>query len=91
MDVRPINANLLKAGFEEDGHLSPYIEEYIDACPTLDYAPVVHAMWQTYRAGIYRCSYCDHGYRITKGGPNVMKFAFCPNCGAKMDGWKENV
>ena len=33
---RPIDADLLKGGFEEDGHLSPYIEEYIDACPTIE-------------------------------------------------------
>ena len=32
---RMIDANALKAGFEEDGHLSPYIEEFIDACPTV--------------------------------------------------------
>lgn len=33
---RLIDAELLKAGFEEDGHLSPYIESFIDACPTLE-------------------------------------------------------
>ena len=33
--ARHIDADYLKAGFEEDGHLSPYIEEYIDACPTV--------------------------------------------------------
>ena len=32
--MRLIDANVLKAGFEEDGHLSPYIEEFIDAFPT---------------------------------------------------------
>lgn len=39
MGVRPIDANALKASFEEDGHLSGYIEEYIDSTPTIDYAP----------------------------------------------------
>lgn len=33
---RFIDADLLKAGFEEDGHLSPYIEGFIDACPTVE-------------------------------------------------------
>lgn len=33
--MRPIDADYLKAGFEEDGHLSPYVEQFIDACPTL--------------------------------------------------------
>lgn len=33
--MRLIDADVLKAGFEEDGHLTPYIEQYIDACPTI--------------------------------------------------------
>ena len=33
--MRPIDADALKAHFEEDGHLSGYIEEFIDACPTV--------------------------------------------------------
>jgi hypothetical protein len=37
--MRPIDADALKASFEEDGHLSGYIEEYIDYAPTLDLAP----------------------------------------------------
>lgn len=40
---RLIDADLLKAGFEEDGHLSPYIEGFIDACPTVD--PVKRSKW----------------------------------------------
>lgn len=39
MEIRPIDANALKASFEEDGHLSGYIEEYIDSAPTIDLAP----------------------------------------------------
>lgn len=33
--MRMIDADVLKAGFEEDGHLTPYIESFIDACPTV--------------------------------------------------------
>ncbi len=36
---RLIDSDLLKAGFEEDGHLSPYIEGFIDACPTVEDKP----------------------------------------------------
>lgn len=41
--MRPIDADVLKAGFEEDGHLSPYIEGFIDACPTVE--PVKRSKW----------------------------------------------
>ena len=37
--MRPIDADALKASFEEDGHLSGYIEEFIGSAPTLDLAP----------------------------------------------------
>ena len=38
---RTIDADLLKAGFEEDGHLTPYIENFINACPTVESVSVV--------------------------------------------------
>ena len=44
-EVRPIDANALKASFEEDGHLSSYIEEFIDNAPTIDAEPVRHGLW----------------------------------------------
>lgn len=48
--------------------------------------PVRHGRWGRELRGVVRCSYCDKGYRITNGGANVLNFAYCPNCGAKMDG-----
>lgn len=38
--MRLIEAEVLKEAFEEDGHLSGYIEEFIDDCPTVDAVPV---------------------------------------------------
>ena len=82
MEIRPIDANALKASFEEDGHLSAYIEEYIDDTPTLDYEPVRHSEWKYYhkqnKAVCMACSFerdldADFGRAIC-----------CPNCGAKM-------
>lgn len=46
--MRTIDADVLKGGLEEDGHLSPYIEEFIDACPTVETVEVV------------RCRDCKH-------------------------------
>jgi hypothetical protein len=98
-DVRPIDAEAMKS-YIDCGHLRPPTEKcfseldvvrMLDKQPTLDYAPVVHAAWLKERSGIRRCSYCDKGYRITNGGPNVMTFSYCPNCGAKMDMEKEDT
>lgn len=61
---------------------SDYCRGWNDA---VDAMKVVHGQWVREPRGIARCSYCDKGYRLTNGGANVLKFIYCPNCGAKMD------
>lgn len=90
---RPIDADALKASFEEDGHLSTYIEEYIDDAPTLDYAPVRHGEWERMD------EYCNHSkeFKCTACKQSVFydhftrfcEYEYCPNCGALMDGKEE--
>ena len=87
-EVRPIDANALKTSFEEDGHLSNYIEEFIDNAPTIDAEPVRHGRWlyNSYPTVWYGhgeppewvCSECEERAYNT--------YDYCPNCGAKMDG-----
>ena len=79
--MRPIDADALKNAFEEDGHLSGYIEEFIDDMPTLDVAPVVHGRWidnGIQGSALSGCSVCG----FTCG---AYTFNYCPNCGAIMD------
>lgn len=61
------------------------IAAVIDAMPTADVAPVVHARWerQAYWDSLEsgepspRCSACHE--------TNLVEKPYCPNCGAKMD------
>lgn len=62
--------------------------DYIERLPAADVAPVVHARWERVRSNWY-CTGCHKGYRITNGSPTANNFAYCPNCGAKMDGGNE--
>ena len=58
--------------------------------PTVDAVEVVHGRWEEWWPGIalimtgeemlYRCSACDAKY------PDVEGYKYCPHCGAKMDG-----
>jgi hypothetical protein len=85
--MRLIDADALKMAFEEDGHLSGYIEEYIDDAPSVDAVPVVHARWvheQRYGDSggwVWRCTAC----RRESITPIIFAMKYCNACGAKMD------
>lgn len=70
-DQRLINADTLKGAFEMDGYKSPYVERFIDACPTVDAVPVVRCKdckrWRKDVDGILGCMhwYCVHLLRNT--------------------------
>ena len=54
----------------------------VQNAPTEDVAPVVHGEWEEYEVpNIICCSVCDWGT-----GVDEKHFAYCPHCGAKMDG-----
>ena len=50
--------------------------------PSADVAPVVHGRWKCHGdCGVTECSAC--GWSIEE---YVGDYAYCPNCGARMDG-----
>ena len=63
------------------------VKALISVLPAVDAAPVVHARWTTERTwahdGEWYCSACEYEPVV------FMDSAFCPNCGAKMDGEQE--
>ena len=64
--------------------------ELVNLMPTIDAQPVRHGRWELKmlpfgggdKVRAYLCTECDRYAN--------MKFDFCPNCGAKMDGGSEN-
>ena len=62
------------------------IQEYIDRTnrqPTVDAVEVKHGRWEEIEASdeLYQCSACGEWQFIPE-----EHFAYCPYCGAKMDG-----
>ena len=52
----------------------------LDDFPAADVAPVIHAHWKhDYWAYIEMCSSCERWVSSS------FEYAYCPNCGAKMD------
>ena len=69
-----------------EGECVEYAHNLIDAQPTIDAVPVVHAHWIDQQHGVYKCSNCRNyldfrGVNAGRGDAN-----YCPNCGAEMDG-----
>ncbi len=61
--------------------------------PMVDAEPVRHGKWKpmdlTWGRSIYYCTNCRESLEVpTEMGKPIYRF--CPSCGAKMDGEKEN-
>lgn len=101
MSIRPIDADALleqeKEWAKDGGFYTPIyngFQKRIQAAPTLDYAPVRHGEWKLYTSSPIiepvtswaQCSECSTMFHVHEGGT----YAFCPSCGAKMDGGKKD-
>lgn len=65
-----------------DEHSANAVIHLLRSQSTADVEEVKHARWKGAGMGDYYCSLCCETY---SGGDG---FAYCPNCGAKMDGGK---
>lgn len=62
--------------------IADYIAEDISMIPSADVAPVRHGRWKCHGdCGVTECSVC--GWSIEE---YVGDYAYCHNCGARMDG-----
>ena len=61
-------------GLDSDGA----ILDTIDEAPTIEAAPVVHGRWKQRGKNLGECSEC--------GEVVLVRYRYCPNCGARMDG-----
>ena len=69
--------------------LADCIARDISGLPAADVAEVVHGEWETNsdRPDSLICSVCKCGFDMWKHDPHN----YCPNCGARMDGWMEDA
>ena len=66
------------------------IDQFYVDCPLPDVAPVVQSNWiRLQHSGTIVCGNCGRNIRKNHGNDYADFEAFCPNCGAKMDGEKQ--
>lgn len=63
-------------------------QEIVKTIPTADVVEVKHGYWIV-DDDITECSNCHKEYVTARGMLQLKVFDYCPHCGAKMDGGKE--
>ena len=98
--MRLIDADaLLAKGFPTVYHTefcTPVIDVAdIERMPTIDAVPVVHGEWVETEMGFndyaWVCTVCGEPWVLNAGTPSENNMNYCPNCGAKMDGGKDDA
>ena len=73
-----------------DDHEKKVLESFVEKCMAVDAVPVVHGRWKKSEYhGFLCCSECKDVY-IDKTWFGGGKWNYCPNCGAKMDGGRND-
>ena len=81
--MRLVDADALAAQIRQEPTDGMYTEEILEVIgnqPTIEAAPVVHGRWKKRGKNLGECSVC--------GEVVMVRYRYCPDCGAKMD--KEN-
>lgn len=60
-------------------------KDVLTMLPTVDAAPVVHGRWIDHKDE-HQCSVCKEFTVVDSYVWVQLRYDFCPNCGAKMDG-----
>jgi len=77
-------------GTKEDGGCDDFFCGYGDRKELkADAEPVKHAHWVKLYKGNYKCSSCGAWWSNTVSDEIINYFNYCPDCGAKMDGVRE--
>ena len=69
-------------------NIAQRVLDYLQKCPPADVTPVKHSDWISTGDGSHtkKCAYC--GYSTKE---NTLTMAYCPGCGAIMDGMNGEV
>lgn len=78
-----------------EAELLQAVVKMVDAQAAVDAELVRHGEWMLNPSNLYNdatwvCSVCGHEWVLIDGTPQENDMHYCPKCGAKMDGGKNN-
>lgn len=77
--------------YDEPYLVSAVPEEVIRSLPAADVMEVRHGRWTVTEGKRSRfCSICYHDEPYKFADEDADVYSYCPNCGAKMDGWQND-
>lgn len=86
VDIEPLDVVGTKGVSKDYVDGMAYVLDLLDNLPSADVVPVRHSAWKEVLAGM------DYEYECTRCKACIeQEYPYCPNCGAKMDGWEEPV
>ncbi|WP_458397427.1 hypothetical protein [Anaerotignum sp.] len=69
------------------GAFGQYWKSLIEDAPTIEAEPVNHGKWVvTHIPDVFQCDYCKKATKMDELCDSEILRAYCPNCGARMDG-----
>ena len=84
---RYIDADKLLTTLLDDLPYKASVKRVLMQAPTADVVEVRHGEWKLGKSGVmYFCSFCGYAAHPRE----EEQWNFCPNCGAKMDGGKDD-
>ena len=100
--TRPIDATALTEQIKKlcyDEYMANWLRVLIDNQPTIKTEPIEvprpirHGKWKQWDGygyeDTYECTECGEPFVLIEGTPLQNGYNYCPNCGARMDGEKE--
>ena len=98
---RPIDANALCAILQAKADMAIKFEykcaflkanAIVNAMPTIDVEPVRHGRWIQNKTvpAYHHCSLCKVTRKMQASCNKYLMLRYCPHCGAKMDGGKDD-
>ena len=93
---RPMAYNVLTDYYHHNTDVQHIaLADALSKVPSVEAEPVRHGRWKTCEGWdgdeYYECSECGDAFTLIDGTPQDNDYLYCPHCGARMDGVRDDI